>query len=213
MWNNEAIKLRLNPNPQLGFPRKIHLFVSLGLLALLLSVSSVPIPQRFVGLSRKGWGCDFSCCRFAFLSFSLSVLAHSILLCGHFTIALPPNNCYLSLTHTLTHAHSIFLSCFALSPSAVFRCIELLFGLLLLVLSVLFLQILGFEVWLTWGRGVGFDFLLLVFLLLLINCYCCWFWGVNRRGVCLDLIWIVGLWLIGMWFVPQMWFLVFQMFM
>ncbi|RDX76654.1 Serine/threonine-protein kinase svkA, partial [Mucuna pruriens] len=80
-----------------------------------------------MGLSQTKSTCDvdavFCCCPFAFLSFSLSVLAHSFLLSGHFTIAFLPNY-YLSLTHPIF--------CFALSPSAVIRCIQLLFRLLLL---------------------------------------------------------------------------------
>lgn len=152
---------------------------------------SVPIPisLRFVQNLHsfmRSWCC--CCCCFAFLSFSLSTLAHSILLRGHFSsIALPPN----FLFHTHTCSHPIFLFCFALSPSAVFCCIELLFGLLLPVLSFCFYKFLVFwsplEVWFTWGSGVGFDFSFFVFLLILID-YCCHFWK-----------WIVGV-CVWVWF-------------
>ena len=137
---------------------------------------SVPIPisLRFVQNLHsfmRSWCC--CCCCFAFLSFSLSTLAHSILLRGHFSsIALPPN----FLFHTHTCSHPIFLFCFALSPSAVFCRIELLFRLLLLVLSFRFFSFTNFgffgpppDVWFTSGSGVGFDFFFLF-------CLFYWFW-------------------------------------
>lgn len=165
----------------------------------------IPVPLRFE--QNLLHSCDVGAVAVAV---SLSFRFRSVPSCIQFCCVVTSVASHFHLTffyhtHIHPHAHPIFLFCFALSPSAVFCCIELLFGLLLPVLSFCFYKFLVFwsplEVWFTWGSGVGFDFSFFVFLLILID-YCCHFWK-----------WIVGV-CVWVWFgwwgcVSQVWCLIF----